>query len=124
MRNTIECLCKVQLYYIYSTPPANIISMHLSKYDNNCVAMDCPFMKPYFLVNKRFVTLMWLIINSLTKDSINVHTIDVTLIVLKFSALLLARLLNISETYAICHVCGIQPLPMVLFKMRARDLDT
>ena len=44
---------------------------------------------------------MWVIIESLTKDSINFHTIDVKLIGLFFSSLFLATFLNIGETYAI-----------------------
>ena len=41
--------------------------------------MDLPFMKPYCFDDKRFSALMWVIIESSTKDSINLHTIDVKL---------------------------------------------
>ena len=58
-------------------------------------------MKQYCFDGKKFLILMWVIIESLTKDSINFHTIDVKLIGLFFSSLFLATFLNIGETYAI-----------------------
>lgn len=83
---------------VSTTHRATIVSIHLSRYANNCGMVDCPFMKPYCLINKRSSTFISLIVNSLRKDSVNVHTLDVTLMALKFW--------NITETYAIFHVCG------------------
>ena len=71
--------------------------MHLSRSGNSCVVVDLPFMKPYCFDDKMFSALMWVIIKSLTKDSINLHTIDVKLMGLQFSALFQASFLNIGE---------------------------
>ena len=71
--------------------------MHLSRSGNSCVVVDLPFMKPYCFDDKMFSALMWVIIESLTKDSINLHTIDVKLMGLQFSALFQASFLNIGK---------------------------
>ena len=81
-------------------------------------------MKPYCFDEKRFSALMWVIIEFLTKESINLHTIEIKLMGLQLSALFLAPFSNISETYVIFQSCGIYSSSMVLFRRRAKGLDT
>ena len=81
-------------------------------------------MKPYCFDDKRFSALMWVIIIFLTKESINLHIIDIKLMGLQLSALFLASFSNISETYVIFQSCSIHSSPMVLFTRRAKGLDT
>ena len=81
-------------------------------------------MKPYCFDDKRFSALMWVIIEFLTKESINLHTIEIKLMGLQLSALFLAPFSNISETYVIFQSCGIYSSSMVLFRRRAKGLDT
>ena len=78
--------------------------MHLSRSGNNCVVVDLPFMKPYCFDGKMLSALIYVIIESLTKDWINLHTIDIKLVGLQFCALFLASFLNIGEYwYAISN---------------------
>ena len=81
-------------------------------------------MKPYCFDDKRFSALMWVINDFLTKESINLHTIDIKLMGQQLSALFLASLSNITETYVFYQSCGIHSSPMVLFRRRAKGLDT
>ena len=41
--------------------------------------VDLPFIKPCCLVDKRFWAFMWIIIDSIREDSINLHTVDIKL---------------------------------------------
>ena len=65
---------------------------------------------------------MWVIIEFLTKESINLHTIEIKLMGLQLSALFLAPFSNISETYVIFQSCGIYSSSMVFFRRRAKGL--
>ena len=80
-------------------------------------------MKPYCFDDKKYSAFMWVIIESLTKDLINLDKTDVKLTGLEFSALFLAPFLNIGETYAIFQYCGIHLSYMGLFRS-VKDLDT
>ena len=78
---------------------------------------------PYCFDDKRFLTLMEVIIQFLPKNSISLHTIDVKLMGLQLSALFLAPFLNTGETYVIFQSCGIHLSSMILFRRRAKGLD-
>ena len=80
-------------------------------------------MKPYCFDDKKISALMWVINESSTKDSINLHTIDVKFMGLQFSALFLSPFLNMGETYALFWPCGMHPSSIALFKKRAKGLD-
>ena len=66
---------------------------------------------------------MLMIINSLTKDSINLYIIGAKLMGLEISALFQTPFLNSGEAYPIFQDCGIHLSSMVLFKRRAKSLD-
>ena len=78
MRSTIECFGKIEIYCVHKSSRHCGINA-LIKIDNNCVIVDLLFMKRYCFDDKRFSALMWVIIESLAKGSINLHTIDVKL---------------------------------------------
>ena len=103
---------------VSTTPPDTIVSMHLSRWDNNGVMMDLPVIKPYCFDDKRFSSLMWVIIESLTNDFIDLHTIDVT-----YGFIVLCFFSSPFLKYW-CNVCHFHPSSMVLFRRRATDLNT